>query len=202
MDQFARNFADDPDVHFPIAYPEFSSKRVLTMERLDGYSIARRDRMLADGIDITAFAELFANTMLSMVFRDGFYHADPHPGNIFVLPGGRLGMLDSGKIGRVDEKTQDDFINIVTAFINSDVDSLTDELVRMCETPATFQPQHLSRRCRRVCGRVCRRAGWSRPGPRLHVHVWHHSQAQAGRPRARQHAAVGHRPDRRHRTLS
>ena len=138
MIQFARNFADDPDVHFPIAYPEFSSKRVLTMERLDGYSIARRDRMLADGIDIAAFAELFANTMLSMVFRDGFYHADPHPGNIFVLPGGRLGMLDSGKIGRVDEKTQDDFINIVTAFINSDVDALTDELVRMCETPANF----------------------------------------------------------------
>jgi ubiquinone biosynthesis protein len=94
--------------------------------------------MIADGIDPTAFAELFASTMLSMVFRDGFYHADPHPGNIFVLPGGRLGMLDSGKVGRVDEKTQDDFINIVTAFINSDVDSLTDELVRLCETPATF----------------------------------------------------------------
>ena len=138
MEQFARNFADEPDVHFPIAYPEFSSKRVLTMERLDGYSIARRDRMVADGIDPTAFAELFANTMLSMVFRDGFYHADPHPGNIFVLPGGRLGMLDSGKVGRVDEKTQDDFINIVTAFINHDVDSLTDELARVCETPPTF----------------------------------------------------------------
>jgi ubiquinone biosynthesis protein len=138
MVQFARNFADDPDVHFPIAYPEFSSKRILTMERLDGYSIARRDRMIADGIDMSAFAEMFANTMLSMVFRDGFYHADPHPGNIFVLPGGRLGMLDSGKIGRVDEKTQDDFINIVTAFINSDVDALTDELVRMCDTPSNF----------------------------------------------------------------
>jgi ubiquinone biosynthesis protein len=138
MIQFARNFADDPDVHFPIAYPELSSKRVLTMEKLDGYSIAQRDRMQVDGIDMVAFAELFANTMLSMVFRDGFYHADPHPGNIFVLPGGRLGMLDSGKVGRVDEKTQDDFINIVTAFINSDVDALTDELVRLCETPANF----------------------------------------------------------------
>jgi ubiquinone biosynthesis protein len=138
MVQFARNFADDPDVHFPIAYPEYSSKRVLTMEWLDGYSIARRDRMIADGIDLPAYAELFANTMLSMVFRDGFYHADPHPGNIFVLPGGRLGMLDSGKVGRVDEKTQDDFINIVTAFVNGDVDRLTDELARVCETPANF----------------------------------------------------------------
>jgi ubiquinone biosynthesis protein len=138
MVQFTRNFADDPDVHFPVAYPQYSSKRVLTMERLDGYSIARRDRMIADSIDLPAYAELFANTMLSMVFRDGFYHADPHPGNIFVLPGGRLGMLDSGKVGRVDEKTQDDFINIVTAFVNGDVDRLTDELARVCETPSNF----------------------------------------------------------------
>ncbi len=138
MLQFTRNFADNPDVHFPIAYPELSSKRVLTMERLDGYSIARKERMLADGIDATAFSQLFANTMLSMVFRDGFYHADPHPGNIFVLPGGRLGILDSGKVGRVDEKTQDDFINIVTAFLDGDADVLSDELARLCETPLDF----------------------------------------------------------------
>lgn len=97
--QFTRNFADDPRVHFPIAYPEYSSKRVLTMERLQGYSIAKRERMIADGVDPQAFAALFAGTMLNMVFRDGFYHADPHPGNIFVLPGGRLGMLDCGKVG-------------------------------------------------------------------------------------------------------
>jgi ubiquinone biosynthesis protein len=108
------------------------------MERLKGYSIARRERMLADGVDPKAFATLFANTMLNMVFRDGFYHADPHPGNIFVLPGGRLGMLDCGKVGRVDERTQDDFISIVTAFLSGDVDALTDELLQLCEVPLDF----------------------------------------------------------------
>jgi ubiquinone biosynthesis protein len=105
------------------------------MERLQGYSIAKRERMIADGVDPKAFAALFAGTMLNMVFRDGFYHADPHPGNIFVLPGGRLGMLDCGKVGRVDERTQDEFISIVTAFLSGDVDALTDELVQMCEAP-------------------------------------------------------------------
>ena len=138
LQQFTRNFADDPRVHFPIAYPEYSSQRVLTMERLQGYSIAKRERMIADGVDPKVFARLFASTMLKMVFRDGFYHADPHPGNIFVLPGGRLGMLDCGKVGRVDERTQDEFISIVTAFLSGDVDALTDELVQMCEVPIDF----------------------------------------------------------------
>ncbi|MBK8047243.1 MAG: AarF/ABC1/UbiB kinase family protein [Anaerolineales bacterium] len=132
---FDRNFAKDPKVKFPVAYPEYSSRRVLTMERLSGYSIANTARMKADGVDMGAFAQLFANTMMTMIFRDGFYHADPHPGNVFVLPGGQLGMLDLGKVGRVDEDTRDDFINIVTAFLTKDVAGLTDELLQMCETP-------------------------------------------------------------------
>ena len=73
--------------------------------------------------------------MLDMIFRDGFYHADPHPGNVFVLPGGRLGMLDCGKVGRVDEQTRDDFLTIVTAFLTRDVDGLTEELIRLCDVP-------------------------------------------------------------------
>ncbi len=92
--------------------------------------------MIADQVDQAAFAELFADTMLDMIFRDGFYHADPHPGNVFVLPEQRLGLLDCGKIGRVDEQTQDDFISIVSAFINRDAEGLTDELIQMCEVPA------------------------------------------------------------------
>ncbi len=105
------------------------------MERLEGYSIAKKARMVADGVDLRAFAQLFANVMLDMIFKHGFYHADPHPGNIFVLPGGKLGLLDCGKTGRVDEQTQDDFIRIVTAFLGHDVAGLTDELINLCDTP-------------------------------------------------------------------
>jgi ubiquinone biosynthesis protein len=134
--QFERNFAQKPAVHIPRAYPEVSSRRVLVMERIEGYSIGKHDRMLADGLDCKAFARLFANTIMDMIFNDGFYHADPHPGNIFVLPEGRLGLIDCGKIGRVDEQTQDAFISIVTAFISRDVEALTDELTQLCEVPS------------------------------------------------------------------
>jgi ubiquinone biosynthesis protein len=133
--QFRQNFAKNPKVEFPKPYHELSGRRVLTMARFDGYSIAKTDRMAADGVERAAFAKLFSDTMLQMIFRDGFYHADPHPGNIFVLPGGRLGLLDCGKVGRVDEQTRDDFLTIVTAFLTRDVDGLTDELIRLCDVP-------------------------------------------------------------------
>jgi ubiquinone biosynthesis protein len=133
--QFERNFAEKPAVHIPCAFPAVSTRRVLVMERLEGYSIAKGDRMTGDGVDRPAFARLFAGTMLDMIFLDGFYHADPHPGNIFVLPDGRLGLLDCGKVGRVDERTRDAFITIVTTFVGRDVDGLTDELTQLCEVP-------------------------------------------------------------------
>ncbi len=132
---FTRNFAKNPNVHVPIAYPDYSSRRVLTMELLQGYSIQQVKRMRAEGIDPAVFAKKFSSAMLDMVFKFGFYHADPHPGNVFVLPGGRVGLLDCGKVGRVDEQTQDDFINIVQAFLSRDVDRLTDELISLCEVP-------------------------------------------------------------------
>ncbi len=133
--QFMRFFEDNPDVHIPGAYPEFSTRRLLTMEKLDGYSIANVQHMAEDDVDLVAFAARFSNAMLDMVFKFGFYHADPHPGNIFVLTGERLGLLDCGKVGRVDEQTQDDFINIVQAFVARDEVRLTDELIQLCDVP-------------------------------------------------------------------
>jgi len=132
---FTRNFGNNPNVHVPTPYPEYSSRRVLTMEQLQGYSIKHVQRMRSDGIDPAVFAAKFAGALLDMIFKHGFYHADPHPGNVFVLPGGRVGLLDCGKVGRVDEQTQDDFINIVQAFLTRDVDRLTDELLSLCEVP-------------------------------------------------------------------
>lgn len=133
--RFAQNFSGNPKVHFPAVYPELSSRRVLTMEKLTGYSIAKVEQMAVDCIDRAVFADLFANSMMQMIFRDGVYHADPHPGNIFVLPGQKLGLLDCGKIGRVDEQTRDDFIGIVASFLTGDVEALTDQLIELCEVP-------------------------------------------------------------------
>ena len=138
LERFVHNFEDAPTVHMPQAYAEFSTRRILVMEKLDGYSLSNVDRMRADGIDTALFADNFAHMMMDMIFQDGFYHADPHPGNVFVLPGGRIGLLDCGKVGRVDERTQDDFVNIVQSFLIGDADQLTDELLRLCQVPSNL----------------------------------------------------------------
>ncbi len=138
MGRFSRSFADFPAVHFPIGYSAYSSQRVLIMELLHGRSVAYADDMRAEGLDLVSVADVFADSMLKMIFQDGFYHADPHPGNVFLLDDGRLGFLDCGKVGRVDEQSQEEFINIVQAFMTGDSERLSDELIQMCDVPPDF----------------------------------------------------------------
>lgn len=135
LEQFARNFAANPDVTVPHVYHDLSTRYVLTMEKLNGYSIQEKSRMLEDGVDAKAFAERFTNACLDMVFRDGFYHADPHPGNIFVLPGGEVGLIDCGKVGWVDEELKTQFSDIIRDLLAKDAYQLTDDLIRLCDVP-------------------------------------------------------------------
>ena len=135
LNQFIVNFEDEPFLHIPHPYPEYSSRRVLTMEILEGYSVAHLDQIAQDGVDTEAFTQRLINVFLTMIFRDGFYHADPHPGNIYVLPGERIGLLDCGKVGRVDEPTQEAFSGILQAFISQDSTQLAENLIRFCTVP-------------------------------------------------------------------
>lgn len=135
MKTIKANFENDPFLHIPVSYPELSGRTVLTMERLQGYSIVNSERMEFDGVDTRHVATHGATVFLDMIFRDRIYHADPHPGNIFVLPGQRIGLLDFGKVERIDEKTQEDFEELAYAFASGDTLLLTDELMRICAAP-------------------------------------------------------------------
>ena len=104
LEEFAEKFAQDDTVHFPCAYAQFSTRRILTMERLDGILGADSAALAASGTDLNEFARRGANMYLRMIFRDAFYHADPHPGNLMLLPGGVVGVLDCGMVGRLDEE--------------------------------------------------------------------------------------------------
>src|SRR5438105_7315172 len=101
---FNRQFARDDGIKFPVPIPELSTSRVLTMERLDGLPLTQVKDFAAVGSDPNELARRGARAFLDMIFRDGFYHADPHPGNVLVLPGGRIGLLDAGMVGRVDDR--------------------------------------------------------------------------------------------------
>jgi ubiquinone biosynthesis protein len=88
LQQFRRNFAADQTVRFPKPYPELSTGRVLTMQLLTGTSVGDKEKLEQKHIDCEALARQGAGVFVQMIFRDGFYHADPHPGNILVLARG------------------------------------------------------------------------------------------------------------------
>lgn len=136
--QFERNFHNNPAVHIPIVYPDLTTRRVLTMEKLNGYSIANVERLEQDGFDSKALVHTGANIFVDMIFRDRFYHADPHPGNIWVLSDGRIGLLDCGMIGRLDSRTQQGIEQILFAVMTKDSSQLTNIVIRLSSAPLTL----------------------------------------------------------------
>ena len=85
MQRFRKTFADETGLRFAEPYPKLSSRRVLTMERFEGISISEKSELERSGLDLDDLARRGANLFIEMIFRDGFYHADPHPGNLMVL---------------------------------------------------------------------------------------------------------------------
>lgn len=136
LQQFTANFAADPTVHFPQTYSELSTSRVLTMELLEGVPLSDPQRLEEEGFDKGELARRGASIFLEMIFRDGFYHADPHPGNILVLPGGVIGMIDCGMVGRLDERTREDIEELLLAIGQLDAARLTSVITRIGSVPS------------------------------------------------------------------
>lgn len=144
MQQFAKDFAEDTRIHIPKSYPDYSTGRVLTIEYLNGIKLSQHDEMLAARYDLIEVARRGAELYMEMIFIHGFYHADPHPGNILVLPSNVIGLLDFGMVGRIDAQLQNDISEIVMALVGGDSDQLTNTIIRVGETPpdldrASFQ---------------------------------------------------------------
>jgi ubiquinone biosynthesis protein len=135
IEQFEANFAQDDTVRFPHAYAQFSTRRVLTMERLDGILGADAPALAASGADLNEFARRGANMYLQMIFRDAFYHADPHPGNLMLLPGGVVGVIDCGMVGRLDEELAEGIDDMLMAAMNRNSADLVDNLLRVGSAP-------------------------------------------------------------------
>ncbi len=143
VEQFAANFADDSTVHFPQTYPALSATRVLTMERLEGILGTDRAALVASGANLDEVAKCATNMYLQMMIRDSFYHADPHPGNLMLLPGGVVGVLDCGMVGRLDEVTTEGVEDIVRAIINRSSIDLTAVVWRLGSFPRTTSREQL-----------------------------------------------------------
>lgn len=135
LQEFAKHFAGDPTVHFPRVHERFCSRRVLTMERLEGIPGTDAVALKASGADLTEFARRGANMYLEMVFRDAFYHADPHPGNLMLLRDGVVGVLDCGMVGRIDDELREDVESLLFGIVERDAVQVTDVVLRLGAAP-------------------------------------------------------------------
>jgi ubiquinone biosynthesis protein len=121
MERFRRNFAGSEDVTIPTLYRELSTDQVLTMQYIAGKKF---DAVIAEGRAPDELARRYFNVAYKMLFVDGFFHGDLHPGNVLLLEDGRLGLLDCGMVGRLAPSRKDKVVDIIHAVINEDLELL------------------------------------------------------------------------------
>ena len=131
LERFALNFLGDPTVYIPKVYREATSSRVLTMEFIDGIKVSNIDLLDESGLDRKLIMQRGANICLKQIFSDGFFHADPHPGNIFILPGNIVCLLDFGMVGSVDRQMRENFVELVDSVVQRNEARSTQVLLRL-----------------------------------------------------------------------
>jgi ubiquinone biosynthesis protein len=133
-ERFASSFAGDPDVHIPKVFWETTTSRVITLERIHGLKITDLAALDAAGIDRHELAQRATRLVAKMVFEDGFFHADPHPGNFFIERGGRVGMIDFGMVGTIDDRLREQLGKFLIALVREDPDRLASALLDLTVT--------------------------------------------------------------------
>ncbi len=124
--ELAENFAADMNLHVPNVDWTRTGQRVLTLERISGLPINARDAIIAAGHNPEQVLAIAAEAIFKQVFRDGFFHGDLHPGNLFIQADGRLAVVDFGIMGRLDRPTRRHLAQLLLAFLNRDYRAAAD----------------------------------------------------------------------------
>ncbi len=128
-DTFRRNFRQDDRILTPRVYWRYSTKRVLTLEYLPGIKISDYDQLEAHNIDRKAIARLGAESYLQQLLYHGFFHADPHPGNLAVTPEGKLIFYDFGMMGQIQILTKEKLLRVFFGIAKKDAEAVVDALI-------------------------------------------------------------------------
>ncbi|NMC78852.1 MAG: AarF/ABC1/UbiB kinase family protein [Chloroflexi bacterium] len=144
-DQFRKNFASESHLYIPYVCWDYSSQRVLVLERIHGIKIDDIPALQAAGYDCHRVALHSARIIIKEVLEDGFFHADPHGGNYCVLPGEVIGAMDFGMVGYLRNRDRLNLIRLYLAAIALDADGIVDQLTRMGAAGAEADREGLSR---------------------------------------------------------
>lgn len=130
-EKFAANFRDDPDVKVPAIYWRYTSKNVLTLEWINGYKLNDLDTIIAAGLNVDDIIRVGVTSGLKQLLEHGFFHADPHPGNLFAMPDGRMAYIDFGMMDQLTEEAKETIASSVVQLINRDYKALAEDFVKL-----------------------------------------------------------------------
>ena len=130
-EKFAANFRDDPTVKVPTIYWRYSSIRVLTLEWINGFKLTDMASIRAAGLDTDKVIEIGVISGLRQLLEHGFFHADPHPGNLFAMPDGRMAYIDFGMMDQLEQYTKETIASSVVYLINKDYAELAENFAKL-----------------------------------------------------------------------
>jgi ubiquinone biosynthesis protein len=132
-ERFARQFAGAEAIYVPRIFHDTTTSRILTMEYVNGVKASDLDLLERSGLDRKLIAARGADVTFEQIFRHGFFHADPHPGNICILPGNVICYLDFGMMGYIDRRSMETFADIIIGYVRRDVAAIADAVMRIVE---------------------------------------------------------------------
>jgi ubiquinone biosynthesis protein len=145
IEKFSTDFAGDPTLYFPKVYWEVTGKGVLTLEFIDGIKVSDLEKLERAGLDRRLIGRRGADAFIKMVLEHGFFHGDPHPGNVLILPENVICLLDYGMVGRLDAELQEYLIDILLAIVKRNVDEVISLLLYSGEITDSLNIKALKR---------------------------------------------------------
>ena len=133
MERVALNFVDDPNIVIPNIHRDFSTSKVLTAEFIDGIKVSEIEKLENAGLNRRIITDRGADVLLKQIFDHGFFQADPHPGNIFVLPGNVICLIDFGMVGSVDRKTREIFVDLIDSVVRRDASQTAEVFLQLTD---------------------------------------------------------------------
>jgi len=140
IERFRKNFSSFEGIIFPEVYKELTGNKVLTLKYINGVKITEIDKI--EGIDRKQIAKKGTEIILKQIFQDGFFHADPHPGNILITKDGRICLLDFGIVGKLREEEKVEIIGLLTGVIKGD----SEKILRTFETMGSLENEEIDKR--------------------------------------------------------
>ncbi|HBT20872.1 MAG TPA: ABC transporter [Peptococcaceae bacterium] len=142
-ERLKENFMGDARVYIPEVFWDYSTSKVLTLERISGIKLSHVDKLAAVGFDKAELAESFAQVMMKQILMDGFFHGDPHPGNVVVLENGALGFMDFGIVGCLSPDKKNQLAQIIIALASQNTDLLMHTIFEMGVIPSGVSRREL-----------------------------------------------------------